>query len=228
MTKKHVFQPEEVSEYEKKRYRSWDQRLVDQRERKILQGFLQQAGPPQLLLLDLPCGYGRFIPLTLSLGFEVIPADLSGAMVKRALKRSVSGEIIGGVVVDALQGLPFKDNTFGLILAMRFFHHLHQEEERLAVLREFWRVTQSEVILSFYQENFLHRAQRQLRRWIKKSPTKIKMISWSKFYQEIVDIGFVLVQKKALFPRIHSQVIVWLKKLKPKTETEADSYSGER
>lgn len=225
MVKKHVFQPLEVAEYEKMRYRSWDQRLVDQREKKILQEYFLRIEPRRRLLLDLPCGYGRFVSLSLSQGYQVVPADLSPAMVARTLQRNVAGGVTGGVVVDALQGLPFKDESFGLILAMRFFHHLHQEEERMAVLREFWRVTQEDVVLSFYQENLLHRAQRRLRRWLKKSPTRIKMITWAEFRREISETGWALVEKKALFPGIHSQVIVRLKKLKPKPQAEADCHS---
>ena len=217
MVKKHVFQAQEVAEYEKKRYRNWDQRLVDRREKKILQTYLSKIESHCPLLLDLPCGYGRFISLSLTWGYKVVAADLSPAMVARALQRGRVEGVTEGVVLDALLGLPFKDESFGLILAMRFFHHLHQEEERKMVLHEFWRVAQKDMLLSFYQENFFHRAQRRLRRWIKRSPTQIKMISWGKFHREVSEMGWAVVEKKALFPGIHSQIIVWLKKSKPES-----------
>ncbi|MDD8026506.1 MAG: hypothetical protein PHI34_08320, partial [Acidobacteriota bacterium] len=64
-TAKSPFTSEGVRDYERQRYKSWDQRLVQSRERKLTRRLFRAAGPAATagLVLDLPCGYGRFAPL---------------------------------------------------------------------------------------------------------------------------------------------------------------------
>jgi len=179
--KRHFFQPQEVADYERKRYRRWDQRLVHQREIRIIGKFSRLVKTACPLILDLPCS--------------------------------------AGVVADALQGLPFRDNSFGLVLVMRFFHHLHHPQERKIVLSEIARVTTGDIILSFYRLNYLHLFQRKIRKWLKKTPTKIKMISWRELESELAAVGLKVRRRKNIFPFLHSQVIVWLQTSKAKTKS---------
>lgn len=223
MMKRHFFQPEEVADYERKRYRRWDQRLVHKREIKIIEKFSRLIKPFSQLLLDVPCGYGRFSPLMHKLGFEVVSADLSLAMVHRALAQGHIQPRPPGVVADALQGLPFRDNSFGLVLVMRFFHHLHHPQDREAILTELARVTTGDIILSFYRLNYLHQLQRKVRKWLKKSPTRIKMISWREFEREITRVGLKVQRRKNIFPLLHSQMIVWLQISKAETKPKSES-----
>ncbi len=217
--KRHFFQPQEVADYERKRYRRWDQRLVHQREIRIIGKFSRLVKTACPLVLDLPCGYGRFSPLLYQLGLAVVSADLSLAMVQRALSRGHGSPQSAGVVADALQGLPFRDNSFGLVLVMRFFHHLHHPQERKIVLSEIARVTTGDIILSFYRLNYLHLFQRKIRKWLKKTPTKIKMISWRELESELAAVGLKVRRRKNIFPFLHSQVIVWLQTSKAKTKS---------
>jgi SAM-dependent methyltransferase len=133
-------------------------------------------------------------------------------MVKRAVERNEESARLSGVVADGISGLPFKGKIFDFILSMRFLHHLHQEEERKAVLGEFSRVAKEGIILSFYQSNPLHVLQRKLRRRIKKSKTKIKMLSRKEFQREVEGKGFKIVRIYPLFKGIHSQQVALLRK----------------
>jgi SAM-dependent methyltransferase len=211
------FRDEEVADYERRRYRGLDQRMVHRRELRILRKILdrlESSAPPAApsYALDAPCGYGRFSNLLLERNFLLVSSDLSPAMVRRArTKDTISIKPIG-IVSNITRGLPFRAGAFRLILSMRFFHHLHRSEERRRALTEFAAATGDWVVLSYYQANALHLFQRRLRRLTGKSRTRIKMISRGEFRDEVTDSGFEIVRIFSLFRGLHSQHIVLLKK----------------
>lgn len=209
------FDAHQVAEYERRRYRGLDQRLVHWRETKILNKWLKnlalQSQTPGYCL-DAPCGYGRFSILILEKGFKLISGDLSPAMVERAKSREVNGHYPIGVILNMLEGLPFLDASFEVVLSLRFFHHLHSSQERLTVLREMARVTKRWAILSFYKQQFLHAWQRKLRRLIKPSATRISMLPLATFKEEVTEAGFYLRKLVPLFPGLHAQHLVLLEK----------------
>lgn len=209
------FEKQEVEEYERKRYRGIDQRLVHGREGRLLRKILRKIGEGSLFVLDVPCGYGRFSDLLLDKDFTLVSSDLSFHMVKRACEKGEQphSRFLSGVVADAKQGLPFKKGAFSLLLSMRFFHHVHEKEERKFILKEFCRAASDWVILSYYQKNLLHSLQRILRRRIKKSRTRIKMIPRREFYKEIEGAGLKVVKISPLFRGIHAHHIALLKKM---------------
>lgn len=209
----NTFKKHEVEDYERKRYRGLDQRLVHGRERRILRRILHKVGLSSLPVLDMPCGYGRFSRQLQDRGFSLVSSDLSFHMVKRAKEKNEHGDGVLGVVVDAKQGLPFKRNAFFLLLSMRFFHHVHERKEREAILKRFFRVSSDWVVLSYYQKNILHILQRKLRRRIKRTRTRIRMVSRKEFYKEIRGAGLKVVKIFPVFRGIHSHHIALLKKI---------------
>jgi len=213
------FSKNEVADYEKKRYRGLDQRLVHSREQKILRKIFDRIEETSGLALDLPCGYGRFSSFLLDKGFGLINCDISLAMVERANESASkqSASITGGAVADAASGLPFKEAVFSLVFSMRFFHHVHSSQDRRKILDEYCRVTSGWAVISYYQSNALHKIQRIIRRKIKKTPTRIKMISKQEFQEEAEGSGFEVVSVFPLFRGLHSQHITLLKKAKTRT-----------
>ncbi|UCC41886.1 MAG: methyltransferase domain-containing protein [Candidatus Aminicenantes bacterium] len=206
------FQEHEVEEYERKRYRGLDQRLVHRRETKILKKILQKVGSTSLRALDVPCGYGRFSDLILDKDFSLVSSDISFSMVKRAREKSSHPDRPLAVIADVKKGLPFKQGVFGLLFSIRFFHHVHEKQERELILEEFSRITSQWTVLSFYRMNFLHFLQRKLRRKVKKSKTRIKMISGKDFENEVERAGYEIVKIYPLFRGIHSHHIALLRK----------------
>lgn len=210
--KDHAFEKHEVETYERKRYRGWDQRLVDAREQKILKKIFRKIGKDLKKVLDLPSGYGRFSDLVLGQGMSLVSCDLSFHMARRARERGSKSGWHQAVAADAKRGLPFKDAAFDGLLSLRFFHHVQEPEGREAILREYARVSSGWLILSFYQKNFLHSLQRRMRKKIKKTRTKIKMLERKILEREVEKAGF---QKQASFPLfrgLHAQQILLLKK----------------
>jgi SAM-dependent methyltransferase len=198
------FRDHEVADYERRRYRGWDQRLVHHREMKILKKFLgiiaaSRPGNTSAYALDSPCGYGRFARLLIDHNFRLASSDLSLAMVQRARLKDTSPRIPVGIVSNLTQGLPFKTNAFTLVFSMRFFHHLHHSADRRSALAEFARASGGWVILSYYQANPLHRLERALRRKIKR--------------EEAESAGLEIVNVRPLFRGIHAQHIALLRKI---------------
>ena len=212
----HAFKEHEVKEYERKRYRGIDQRLVHRREMHILEKFLGRITPESGNALDVPCGYGRFSGLFHKKGWSLVSCDYSLSMVRRARESGDGKERFKnwGVVADAKQGLPFTEDTFPILLCMRFWHHVHDPSERKTILGLFSGVNSGWVILSFYQVSALHRLQRRFRRKVKKSPTRIKMISRTEFLSETTEAGFECLEVVPLFRGIHAQHVALLKKIR--------------
>jgi hypothetical protein len=134
-------------------------------------------------------------------------------MVRRALAKDQISPVPMGIVANLTQGLPVREGAVALVLSMRFFHHLHQPELRRKALAEFAYGSMRWVILSYYQANVLHRVQRFLRRRIKRSKTRIKMISRAEFFEEAEGAGFRVERIFALFRGIHAHHIALLRKL---------------
>lgn len=206
------FQRQEVEDYERKRYRGLDQRLVDRRERRILREIFDAITENLHRVLDIPSGYGRFSELVLERGWVLVSSDLSFYMVRRARERSLRGGFHSAVVSDAKAGLPFKKDAFSVLVSMRFFHHLHKREEREFILKEFSTICTRWVILSYYKKTFVHRLQRKLRRGVKKTKTRIHMMSRCDFEEEVSRAGLRIEKIFPLFRIFHAHHIVLLKK----------------
>ncbi len=210
-----------VADYERRRYRGLDQIIVDRRERRLLRRAFARlrsldpgawAGPNGPLILDAPCGYGRFTSLILGEGARLVSADLALPMVERALEGRDPMHHLGGATADLRGGLPFKPAAFSCVFSMRLFHHLHASEDRRAVLAEFARVTSGVVVMSFYRFRGLHAFQRRLRRLFKPSHRDIKMVAGETFAREAADAGFVIDKVYPLFRGIHAQHIAVLRR----------------
>jgi SAM-dependent methyltransferase len=209
-TAKSPFSSQGVKDYERRRYRSWDQRLVQARERRIIRRHFRAAGPSASsgLVLDLPCGFGRFAPLLQGLGARPVNADLSLEMGRRAMETSRRP----GLAAAAKSGVPFRPGTFGAVFCLRLLHHVHDPAERRAILEELGRVSAGWGVVSYYRSNALHKAQRALRRLRKKSPRRIRMIEGDGFAREAEASGWTVVREAALFRGLHAARIALLRK----------------
>ena len=148
-------------DYQQRRYKSLDQAWVNWREQRIVARLLTQCRLASGLLLDVPCGYGRFTPLFAHLGIAAIGADMSRDMLHLAVENHAShgrGRWLCANILD----LPFADGTFDGALCIRLLHHRYSDAERQCILRELARVSRRFVLISFYRRTSLHAL---TRRW---------------------------------------------------------------
>lgn len=142
---------EHSARYFQKHQDSLARRLSNWRDQQLARRALRAAGDPREVL-DLPCGAGRFWPLLAERPDRVIlAADNSADMVDVAT-RSQPAEIVGRV--RAFQTSAFAidlgDRSVDCVFCMRLLHHIAESGHRLAMLREFHRVSRDTVIVSLW------------------------------------------------------------------------------
>ncbi len=145
--------------YEKHRFASLDQRVVDRLERQVVRRLLIATGVRKIL--DVPSGYGRFSAELGSHAKLLVSADCSLPAVLRCRTRP-GGAKSFFVVADARE-LPFRDESFDLVFCFRLLHHFSSEDAR-GIVRELGRASRRWVLLSCYVETPLHRLLRKLQR----------------------------------------------------------------
>jgi len=140
-----------AQQYFDKHHESLSRRLSNWREQRLARQCLEDAGNPDTVL-DLPCGAGRFWPmLAENIHRQIYAADNSGDMLQVALAHQPEHL--------AERVIPFRTSAFAIdmpdasvdnIFCMRLLHHVASPEHRLAILREFHRVTRDTVVVSLW------------------------------------------------------------------------------
>ena len=112
-------------------------------------------------MLDAPCGTGRLRAVLERRGMRYIGLDVSAPMLAEA-RRGGDTDLVMGFV----DRLPFRDDSFDVVVCCRLLHHLHDHDEAEAVVKELVRVAHRMVIVSFWDAASLHawRARVGLRR----------------------------------------------------------------
>ena len=119
-----------------------------QREEAILVAWLQDL-PQAGLVLDIPCGTGRWISTLAGRGLRYIGGDISLAMIGEARSASGAGQALGFINADSGR-LPFGDGTVDCVILWRLLHHVREAAFRQAMLREAARVARQKVLISFH------------------------------------------------------------------------------
>jgi len=126
-------------------------RLSHWRDEQLARKALTLAGDPTLVL-DLPCGAGRFWPLLAEQSNRVIiAADNSPDMLEVACAAHPR-ELLARVrtVQTSAFDIALPTRAVDCVFCMRLLHHIGEAEHRLAMLREFHRVTRDTVIVSLW------------------------------------------------------------------------------
>ena len=152
------------------------------------------AGKPQSVL-DLPCGTGRFWDLLAEEPRrKIYAADLNPAMFETGLKfrpASLTNR------VEAFQAsafsIPKPDGFVECVFSIRLLHHIDKAEDRVAILREFKRVTASTIIISLWIDGN-YRALLQQRRPVRPGPSRDRyVISRSVIEREFEECGLSVI-----------------------------------
>lgn len=145
------YDKEHAKEYFLKHQDGLARRLSHQRDEQMARRALALAGEPGLVL-DLPCGAGRFWPLLAEKQNRVIiGADNSAAMLETACTSQPPAivERVRPLQTSAF-AVDLPDNAVDSIFCMRLFHHIGDPLHRKKILEEFHRVSRDSVILSLW------------------------------------------------------------------------------
>lgn len=156
MVTAHKVTIEEARDYrmrehdERKFIRRWRMKRLDRFEKAFAQRLFEMVGGDSHIL-DIPCGNGRFFE-NFSKAGKLTMADYSLNMLKVCEERFGAAENVELIQAN-ISSVPLADNSVDLCFCMRLFHHMKNDEIRLAGLKELARVSKKYVALSFYNRN---------------------------------------------------------------------------
>lgn len=177
-------------------------------EEQIVRRWLKLL-PEHSVILDCPCGVGRFVNTVLYMRMRYVGADYSPAMIRQAEKVAAPSQVFGFLAADA-ERLPVRDDSVDCVLLWRLLHHIPDPETRKRMLREAGRVTRNMVLVSFHHPisfTFLRRSAQRLftRDW------RIADITHWRLAREARECGLELVETKS-FGKFRS--INWFARLR--------------
>lgn len=158
---------DQVERYANKRYRTWDQRWISNREQHLVADLFRRHKLGGTII-DVPSGFGRFHDLLREFGI-VYAADLNHFAVEYYNQRICSDP---PAVEASADNLPFPDGNFDSVFCFRLLQHIHGSNERIAILTELARVSRKAVVASIYLKTWFHSSHRKL----VKMPSKITMM----------------------------------------------------
>jgi ubiquinone/menaquinone biosynthesis C-methylase UbiE len=141
------YQADEVAEeYEDKRFSQGGQ-LIDEREKEaVLEALAPFEGKR---ILEIACGTGRFTAMLAAEGADIVGLDISAAMLQQGREKARTlgvDDHLEFMRGDAAR-LPFPDDHFDSVFAMRFFH---LADTPASFLAEMCRVSKSQVFFDTF------------------------------------------------------------------------------
>jgi SAM-dependent methyltransferase len=126
-------------------------RLSHWRDEQVARKALKLAGQPSLVL-DLPCGAGRFWPLLAEQDNRVIIAADNSADMLNIARASQPESVVSRVKTfkTSAFSIDLQDRAVDCIFCIRLLHHIQSSEHRLTILKEFHRVSRDTLILSLW------------------------------------------------------------------------------
>ncbi len=206
--------PKRVVGYKSKRYTSTMQKRVDRREQDTLRNLLKDyVGEGDKKALDLPCGYGRFLPLLHGLGYAVTSMDISAPMVDYVRNCEDFGPHDHAEVGDVREGLNLAEGSLDVTCCIRLFQHLHYPEWRQQALRAFAKASSRWVMVTFYDRRSVHYWTKWLVGTLRGKPMRVQMISRAQFEADAAAAGLRVVEYRPWLPGIHAQTFTMLEKI---------------
>lgn len=201
------YDPKHAQQYFDKHQATFARRMSNWRDVQMARRALHLAGDPNVVL-DLPCGAGRFWSvLSEQAGRSIIGADNSASMLDVAMKsqpQSITQHVTP--LQTSAFAIDLPDSAVDNIFCIRLLHHIGQKEHRLKILNEFHRVTRDTVILSLWVDGN-YKAWRRKKLEAKKAATRKEgdyqnrfVIPTKEVEKEFVDAGFSIVSSIDFLP----------------------------
>ncbi|MCB1864183.1 MAG: class I SAM-dependent methyltransferase [Chromatiales bacterium] len=143
---------EHSQKYFEKHRKGLRRRLTNWRELQLARKGLVLAGNPAVVL-DLPCGAGRFWPVLLEdPARRVLAADVNEGMLQSARENQPPEVVarIERIFQTSAFEIGLADASVDGILCMRLIHHITESADRMQILREFARVSRDSVVMSLW------------------------------------------------------------------------------
>jgi len=197
--------------YDSKRFQTSWGKVLNRKFLSALLGvlnYIRQTGSPLDAIIDMPCGTGRAYPALLSKDYSFFGSDISLEMMIESRKKLVRTNLnLGrlnrllaqGGTLDASEEVPliqtdmertsFKDNSFDVIICLRFFTMRVSPQARLAIFKEMRRISRGWVILECQHTNPVTEAVNQIATDVLKRKPVYRYFTKDKIQQELKQAG---------------------------------------
>jgi ubiquinone/menaquinone biosynthesis C-methylase UbiE len=141
------YQADDIAEaYDEKRF-SQGGRFIDRREKEAVLNALSPLEDRKIL--EVACGTGRFTVMLADQGADIVGMDISEAMLEQGRRKAHAAGLED--TIQFMQGdagrLPFPDNHFDAVFAMRFFHLAPDPE---GFIKEMRRVAKEQIFFDTF------------------------------------------------------------------------------
>jgi len=145
--RKHYYRGDKAASYDARRIGAESSALSRFRWQQEMAVVDRRAArwPRGSLVLDAPCGTGRFFPVLAKHGHRVIGADISADML-RAIPNHHSGDHRVWMLRGDIECLPLPDSSVDVVLAMRVWSFL-SDEARRALLFQSRRIARRSLLV---------------------------------------------------------------------------------
>ncbi len=128
-------------------------RLTTFIERQMAARALRMAGNPKVIL-DLPCGFGRFWPTLIASGAtQIIAIDKSAGMLQVAQEVNLPS-ILSHITCmsSTATEIDLPDKSVDSVFCMRLLHHISDKNYRQEIYKSFQRVARETVVISLWSQ----------------------------------------------------------------------------
>jgi ubiquinone/menaquinone biosynthesis C-methylase UbiE len=142
----------------------WKSARALQRDPILVDRILERycARPGLKPVLDAPCGAGRLRAVFERRGLRYVGIDSSTATLLEAQRSERAKETASSLLAALVERLPFRDDSFDVVVCCRLLHHLHDPDEIRAAVSELTRVAHRLVVASFWDSASLHALRRRV------------------------------------------------------------------
>lgn len=205
-----------VEAYDERRFRGWRARGSTERKWKAIWSELGPEVGAGSVVLDVPCGRGRFTSRILGAGATLVSADLSRPMLAAAVAAAAETEdrarFAGPAQCDASK-LPFADGAFDVVLSIRFLFHVPRPL-RADVLRELARVSRRFVVVDVRHRYCWNTHAKRIRAWIARRRPPSARATLPELDRLVADAGLRLRKRIWIAPLFSEKMLLVCEKLR--------------
>jgi SAM-dependent methyltransferase len=177
------------AEHYARRFERGGRRRMDRREQSAVQRIFTGL-PAVQVVLDVPCGAGRFAATLGQGGRRVIGIDVAAEVLVHA--REQAGR--AGIQAEFMQGdatqLPLGNAAVDCAFSNRLLHHILDRQERQRILRELHRVTRQFAVVSFFDYHSFGLMRKLLKALKGRKPPYEGQPTQTEFTAEVGEAGF--------------------------------------
>lgn len=164
--------------------------------------------PPDAIIMDLPCGTGRFAEVLLEQGFKVVGIDISPAMLTVARRKLEGfGERFETRVADVRELASGEKKRYDVALCARVLMHFPLEQQ-IDFLRNVAQLTKGRVVFTQSLSTPYQRLRRRIKRLLGNPPSAVYPITEGELEALLAGAGLREVRRLRPLPLVTEAMFV--------------------